>query len=245
MASKLVRKLNLPVLQAAVSASVTKGRFQSGQAIRDLNDIRSFVMGNAISVPLEAFWAPIFLAVLFALHWLYGLVALISAIIILSLSLLSDFLTRRATKRANESAIQNIGDDQRLHCATQRRSRPWACFLLLPAGGAAIQSTHRTFSTSRPAGAAPWHRSPAPADTDADRRSIDRRDPGHQPGGQRRIDGGLEHHHGPHAPALRLDGRRLAAMGSRRVPPGRTCSDLLENQAPKRETKPTPAPRAI
>jgi ATP-binding cassette subfamily C protein len=48
--------------------------------------------------------------VLFALHWLYGLVALISATIILSFSLLSDFLTRRATKRANESALQNIGE---------------------------------------------------------------------------------------------------------------------------------------
>ena len=54
MASKLVRKLNLPVLQAAVSASVTKSVSQSSQAIRDLNDIRSFVVGNAISVPLEA-----------------------------------------------------------------------------------------------------------------------------------------------------------------------------------------------
>ena len=51
---------------------------------------------------------------------------------------------------------------------------------------------------------------------DADRRSVDRRNPRHQPGGQRRIDGGLEHHHGPHAPALRFDGRRLAAMGHRR-----------------------------
>jgi ATP-binding cassette subfamily C protein len=110
MASKLVRKLNLPVLQAAISASVTQGVSQSGQAIRDLNDIRSFVVGNAISVPLEAFWAPIFLGVLFALHWLYGLVALISAIIIVFFSLLSDFLTRRATKRANEAAVRNIGE---------------------------------------------------------------------------------------------------------------------------------------
>jgi ATP-binding cassette, subfamily C, bacterial len=110
MASKLVRKLNLPILQAAVSASVTKGVAQSGQAIRNLNDIRSFVVGNAISVPLEALWAPIFLGVLFALHWLYGLVALVSATIIVSLSLLSDLLTRRAMKRANEAAIHNIGE---------------------------------------------------------------------------------------------------------------------------------------
>ncbi|WP_445501391.1 type I secretion system permease/ATPase [Microvirga sp. G4-2] len=110
MASKLVRKLNLPVLQAAVSASITKGVSQSGQAIRELNEIRTFVTGSAISVPLEAFWSPIFLLVLFALHWLYGLVALISAVIIISLSLFSDFLIRRSMKRANESAVRNIGE---------------------------------------------------------------------------------------------------------------------------------------
>lgn len=110
MASKLIRKLNLPVLQAAVSASVTHGVSQSGQAIRELNDIRAFVVGNAISVPLEALWAPIFLGVLFSLHWLYGLVALVSAIIILALSLLSDFLTRRAMKRANEASVRNIAE---------------------------------------------------------------------------------------------------------------------------------------
>jgi ATP-binding cassette, subfamily C, bacterial len=110
MASKLVRKLNLPVLQAAVSASATKGVSQSGQAIRDLNEIRTFVTGSAISVPLEAMWSPIFLVVLFALHWLYGLVALVSALIIISLSLFSDFLIRRSMKRANESAVRNIGE---------------------------------------------------------------------------------------------------------------------------------------
>jgi ATP-binding cassette subfamily C protein len=98
MASQLVRKLNLPILEAAVSTSIGKGVVQSGQAIRDLNDIRSFVTGNAISMPLEAAWSPIFLAVLFALHPLYGLVAAVSATIIIVLSLVSDLLTRRATR---------------------------------------------------------------------------------------------------------------------------------------------------
>lgn len=110
MGSILLRKLNLPVLQAAVSASVGRGATHAAQAMRDLNDIRNFITGNAISVPLEALWSPIFLAVLFALHPLYGFVALISAIILVVLSLLSDFLTRRALKRANESAIDSLSE---------------------------------------------------------------------------------------------------------------------------------------
>src|SRR6478735_5981902 len=43
MGSLLLRRMNLPVLQAAVSASVQQGSGRAGQAIRDLNDLRSFV----------------------------------------------------------------------------------------------------------------------------------------------------------------------------------------------------------
>ncbi|MGO4571243.1 type I secretion system permease/ATPase [Microvirga sp. 2TAF3] len=110
MGSILIRKLNLPVLQAAVSASVQHGAARAGQAIRDLNDIRSFITGNAIGVPLEAIWCPIFLAVLFALHPLYGLVALVSATLLVVLSLISDLLTRRTLKQANEATIGGIGE---------------------------------------------------------------------------------------------------------------------------------------
>ncbi|MBF9233881.1 type I secretion system permease/ATPase [Microvirga alba] len=110
MGSMLLRKLNLPVLQAAVSASVQHGAARAGQAIRDLNDIRSFISGSAISVPLEAIWSPIFLAVLFALHPLYGFVALVSATVLVVLSLISDLLTRRALKQANEATVNGIGE---------------------------------------------------------------------------------------------------------------------------------------
>lgn len=109
MGSILVRRLNLPVLQAAVSASVGQGGVRASQAIRDLSDVRSFVTGNAISVPLEAIWCPLFLGVLFLLHPLYGLVAVVAAVIIVAVSLVSDLVSRRALKRANEMTIDNVG----------------------------------------------------------------------------------------------------------------------------------------
>ena len=43
MASIFARRLNLPALQAAVSASLEQGSGQATQAIRDLNDIRYFI----------------------------------------------------------------------------------------------------------------------------------------------------------------------------------------------------------
>jgi ATP-binding cassette subfamily C protein len=110
MASIFARRLNLPALQAAVSASLEQGSGQATQAIRDLNDIRFFIASSAIATPLEAAWSPIFLAVLFLLHPIYGLVGLASLIILLLLGVLSDMLTRRVLKEANEAGVASINE---------------------------------------------------------------------------------------------------------------------------------------
>ena len=110
MASIFARKLNLPALQAAVGASLEQGSGQATQAIRDLNDIRFFIASSAIATPLEAIWSPVFLAVLFALHPVYGLVGVASLIILLLLGVLSDMLTRRVMKEANEAGVASINE---------------------------------------------------------------------------------------------------------------------------------------
>ncbi|MDR6870532.1 ATP-binding cassette subfamily C protein [Bosea sp. BE125] len=110
MASIFARRLNLPALQAAVSASLEQGSGQSTQAIRDLNDIRYFIASSAIATPLEAAWSPIFLAVLFIFHPIYGLVGAVSLLILLILGVLSDLLTRRILKEANEAGVASINE---------------------------------------------------------------------------------------------------------------------------------------
>lgn len=110
MASIFARQLNLPALQAAVSASLEQGSGQATQAIRDLNDIRYFIASSAIATPLEAAWSPIFLAVLFALHPVYGLVGIVSLVILLVLGVLSDVLTRRVLKEANAEGVASINE---------------------------------------------------------------------------------------------------------------------------------------
>lgn len=110
MASIFARQLNLPALQAAVSASLEQGSGQATQAIRDLNDIRYFIASSAIATPLEAAWSPIFLVVLFALHPVYGLVGIVSLVILLVLGVLSDVLTRRVLKEANAEGVASINE---------------------------------------------------------------------------------------------------------------------------------------
>lgn len=110
IASIFARRLNLPALQAAVSTSLEQGSAGATQAIRDLNDIRFFIASSSIATPLEAVWSPIFLAVLFAFHPIYGLVGVISLVILLMLGVISDVLTRRIMKEANEAGVDSVNE---------------------------------------------------------------------------------------------------------------------------------------
>src|SRR5690606_13183049 len=52
------------------------------QPLRDLRQIRQFVASPALTAVFDAPWAPIFLGVVFMMHWLLGLVALLGLIIL-------------------------------------------------------------------------------------------------------------------------------------------------------------------
>jgi len=108
MGTELVRRLNLTALEAGVKATLEKGGGLATEVLRDLNDLRSFITSNAISAPLEAMWVPLFLAVLFVLHPYYGVLAVISAVILIGLNLLSDMTTRSLLKEANSANLANV-----------------------------------------------------------------------------------------------------------------------------------------
>lgn len=106
----LARRLNVPALQAAVMETLRRRSAHTQQAIRDLNDLRLFVTGNAISVPLDALWVPLFLAVLFLLHPAYGLVALAAAAVLVAFGLAAELASRRPLAAANEAAAQSFAE---------------------------------------------------------------------------------------------------------------------------------------
>lgn len=108
MGTELVRRLNHSAIEAGVKSSLEKGGSLASEVLRDLNDLRSFITSNAISAPLEAIWVPLFLVVLFLLHPLYGLMAVISAFILIGLNLVSDMATRPLLKEANSANLENV-----------------------------------------------------------------------------------------------------------------------------------------
>ncbi|WEX74332.1 type I secretion system permease/ATPase [Sinorhizobium numidicum] len=108
MGSAVVRWLNLPVLTAAVQASVDQGLSRATQSLRDLTELRSFLTSSAVSAPLDAAWSPIFLGALFLLHPLFGLVGAISVALLLCCGLVTDMLTRQLMKEANQANIEAV-----------------------------------------------------------------------------------------------------------------------------------------
>ncbi|HEV7322570.1 MAG TPA: type I secretion system permease/ATPase [Ensifer sp.] len=108
MGSAVVRWLNLPVLTAAVQAAADQGLTRATQSLRDLVELRSFLTTSAVSAPLDAAWSPIFLGVLFALHPMFGLLGAISVALLICCGLLTDLLTRRLMKEANQANIEAV-----------------------------------------------------------------------------------------------------------------------------------------
>ena len=92
------------VLSESVAAHLRNGGVPTVQGLRDLGTVRGFVSGPGMFPILDAPWAPIFLAVIFALHPLIGFLSLFGALALFALALANELVTRDALKRANGAA---------------------------------------------------------------------------------------------------------------------------------------------
>jgi ATP-binding cassette, subfamily C, type I secretion system permease/ATPase len=110
MAERGARELSLPALLAANRAADDKGSVASGEVIRDLAELRNFVSGNAVTIPLDLMWSPIFLAALFIMHWAYGAFALLCMLLLTGLSVGADLLTRRTYEQANNETLHSFAE---------------------------------------------------------------------------------------------------------------------------------------
>lgn len=76
------------------------------QPLRDLRQIRMFVASPALIAVFDAPWAPAFLAVVFLMHWLLGVVALIGLIALALLAVVNERLSRTANASASTLASE-------------------------------------------------------------------------------------------------------------------------------------------
>jgi PrtD family type I secretion system ABC transporter len=94
------------VFDAVAGLALRKAGNAGGQPVQDLATIRQFLGGQGRLAFLDMPWVPIYVIVVFALHWVLGVVSLIAAGVIFCLALLTERATREPMANANVSVTR-------------------------------------------------------------------------------------------------------------------------------------------
>ena len=106
IADRVGRALSVPVLQAAVRRGMEGDSSAGAEALRDLNEVRSFLSSGVVSTPLDALCAPLLLVVMFTLHPAFGWLGLVGISLLTIIGIINDLLVRPATTAAAAQRTQ-------------------------------------------------------------------------------------------------------------------------------------------
>jgi len=101
----LDRRLGGPVLMSSIRG-VLRGGERSAQGLRDLGTFRTFLTGPSMFPLLDAPWVPLYLFVIFLLHPALGWIATIAAVLLFSLALINELVTRDLLRRSGVASQQ-------------------------------------------------------------------------------------------------------------------------------------------
>jgi ATP-binding cassette subfamily C protein len=82
------------------------GRNEGLQPLRDLDNLRSFLSGMGPGAFFDLPWLPFYLAICFAFHVMIGVTALVGAIILVSLTVLTEYMSRAPAREAMSQAAR-------------------------------------------------------------------------------------------------------------------------------------------
>ena len=103
----LDESLNRRVFETMVRLPLVVGSRNEGlQPLRDLDHVRSFLSGMGPGAFFDLPWLPFYLAICFTFHVLIGLTALVGAIILVSLTLVTEFMSRSPAREATGLAAR-------------------------------------------------------------------------------------------------------------------------------------------
>ena len=90
-------------------------RGDGNQPLRDLDAVRSYLSGLGPVALFDLPWIPLYLAICFVFHPLIGLTALIGAVILIALTVVTEMMTQAPAKAAMEAAAarSNIAESSR------------------------------------------------------------------------------------------------------------------------------------
>jgi PrtD family type I secretion system ABC transporter len=99
--TSLDEALNARVFDTIVRLPLTVGGRNEGlQPLRDLDNVRGFLGGQGPSAFFDLPWLPFYLAICFAFHVMIGVTALVGAIILVTLTLITEYMSREPAREA-------------------------------------------------------------------------------------------------------------------------------------------------
>jgi len=102
---RLDRLLAARVVSATLERS--SGGLARSQPLRDFDTFRQFVTGSGVHAILDLPWAPIYIVVIFMLHPALGAFALVSAVLLVILAIVNEWVVREPLAESNSAAARN------------------------------------------------------------------------------------------------------------------------------------------
>jgi len=110
VSTKIDALLGHRLYDASFKQALMSGGMQaSAQPLNDLTGLRQFLTGNGLFAFFDAPWVPIYIALMFVFHPWFGVVAIISVLILATLAVINEKVTSKMLGEANR---ENMGATQ-------------------------------------------------------------------------------------------------------------------------------------
>ena len=103
---KIEETLRNRVFDAMAAHALSRTPGVGSQPISDLQTIRTFAAGQGPFAFLDMPWVPVYLAVIFMMHFWLGIASAIAAAAIFFLALMTEFMTRKPVAEATKASIR-------------------------------------------------------------------------------------------------------------------------------------------
>jgi PrtD family type I secretion system ABC transporter len=90
-----------PVLLSSSVRARLQGDASGAQPLRDLSQVQSFIGAQGLTAFFDIPWVPVFVVLNWLLHPVFGMLALLAAVLLFALSLGNEYVTRAPTLAAN------------------------------------------------------------------------------------------------------------------------------------------------
>jgi ATP-binding cassette, subfamily C, bacterial len=104
------KTLTIEALEASMRGLLRGGQNRPSQVLRDFSELRQFLSGPSIAVPFDATLSLIFIVILYLIHPIYGIVAFVSALALVAISVLGRAATASMVTEANHALIRSAGE---------------------------------------------------------------------------------------------------------------------------------------